>query len=145
LTIGLVLGVPGNAIYVYGMATMDGSDLNGLVQDVGYALGVIPLALAYGAGFLLAWPRAHAVLGAFTPVGRMALTNYLMQSVIGTLLFYGIGLAWVGRLTPVQFVGLGLAVFVAQIVVSALWLRVFKQGPMEALWRRLTYGPRRRA
>lgn len=143
LTVGLVLGVPGNVAYVYAMATMDGSDLNGLIHDLGYAVGVIPLALAYGAGFLLAWPKARAVLGVFTPVGRMALTNYLAQSVIGTFLFYGVGLAWFGHLTPVQFVGVGLGVFVVQIVVSALWLKVFKQGPMEALWRRLTYGGKR--
>lgn len=142
LTVGLLLGVPGNALYVYAMATTDGSDFNKLLNDVGYALGVIPLALAYGSGFLLAWPRARVVLGVFTPAGRMALTNYLTQSLVGTFVFYGVGLGLFGRLAPVQFVGLGLAVFAAQILVSAVWLRLFRQGPVEALWRRLTYGRR---
>lgn len=140
LLVGLVLGVPGNAIYVYGLATMDGTALNGFTQDVGYALGVIPLALAYGAGFLLVWTRAKAVLGVLVPAGRMALTNYLMQSLLGTGLFYGIGLGWFGYLTPIQILGLGLALFSGQVLFSTLWLRLFAQGPMEALWRRLTYG-----
>lgn len=142
LAFGLLLGIPGNAIYVFGMATMDGSDLNGFIQDVGYALGVIPLALAYGAGFLLAWPRARSVLGVLVPPGRMTLSNYVTQSVLGTMIFYGVGLGWMGYLPPYQIVGLGLALFAGQILVSALWLRVFSQGPLEALWRRLTYGPR---
>lgn len=140
LVFGLVFGIPGNAVYVFGMATMDGSTLNGLVQDVGYALGVIPLALAYGAVFLLAWPRAKAVLGVFTPAGRMALTNYVMQSVLATGVFFGVGLGWIGHLAPSQFLGLGLALFAGQMAVSALWLKVFAQGPLEALWRRFTYG-----
>lgn len=144
LVFGLVFGVPGNALYVFGMATMDGSPLNGFLQDVGYALGVIPLALAYGAAFLLAWPRAKAALCVFTPAGRMALTNYLTQSVLGTAIFFGVGLGWIGHLTPVQFIGLGLALFAGQVVLSALWLRVFAQGPMEALWRRFTYGGAKR-
>ncbi|MBU1324951.1 MAG: DUF418 domain-containing protein [Alphaproteobacteria bacterium] len=142
LIFGLVFGIPGNALYVFGMATMDGSDLNGVLQDAGYALGVIPLALAYGAGFLLAWPKAKPVLGVFSAPGRMALTNYVMQSVLGTAVFFGIGLGWIGHMAPLQFVGLGLALFAGQIVLSAVWLRLFGQGPLEALWRRLTYGAR---
>jgi len=140
LIFGLVFGIPGNALYVFAMATMDGSDMNGLIHDVGYALGVIPLALAYGAAFLLAWPRTKGALGVFTPAGRMTLTNYVMQSVLGTAIFFGIGLGWIGYLTPVQFVALGLALFAGQIVISAVWLRLFPQGPLEALWRKLTYG-----
>lgn len=140
LLFGLIFGIPGNAVYVFGMATMDGSALNGFIQDVGYALGVIPLALAYGAGFLLAWPRAKAVLGVFTAAGRMALTNYVTQSVLATGIFFGVGLGWIGHLAPAEFLGLGLALFGGQIVVSALWLKVFAQGPLEALWRRFTYG-----
>ncbi|MDP3377186.1 MAG: DUF418 domain-containing protein [Brevundimonas sp.] len=140
LIFGLVFGIPGNALYVFAMATMDGSSLNGLLHDTGYALGVIPLALAYGAAFLLAWPRAKVALGVLTPAGRMALTNYVMQSVLGTAIFFGVGLGWIGHLSPVQFVALGLALFAGQILISALWLRLFAQGPLEALWRRLTYG-----
>jgi uncharacterized protein len=145
LIFGLVFGIPGNALYLFGMATMDGSALNGFIQDAGYALGVIPLALAYGAGFLLAWAGAKPVLGVFSAPGRMALTNYVMQSVLGTAVFFGIGLGWIGHLAPVQFVGLGLALFGGQIVISALWLRLFGQGPLEALWRRLTYAARTKA
>lgn len=140
LIFGLVFGIPGNALYVFSMATMDGSSLNGLLHDTGYALGVIPLALAYGAAFLLAWPRAKGALGVLAPAGRMALTNYVMQSILGTAVFFGIGLGWIGYMAPVQFVGLGLALFAGQIVVSALWLRLFAQGPLETLWRKLTYG-----
>ena len=65
--------------------------------------GVAPLALAYAAGFVLLWQRARAArwLAIFAPVGRMALTNYLAQSIIGTGLCFGIGLG-LGYISPVS-------------------------------------------
>jgi uncharacterized protein len=76
------------------------------------------------------------------PAGRMALTNYLAQSFVGVGLFYGVGLGWGGRVGPTLLAPLALIVFAAQGQLSALWLRHFRYGPAEWLWRSLTYGQR---
>lgn len=142
---GLCVGLPGNLLYAvsFALGLGGGSPVISFLQDLGYALGVIPLGMAYGAAFLLLWPRARRVLGLFAPAGRMALTNYLTQSLLGLFIFMGVGLGWAGYMTPPQFVGLAVLLFAVQGIASALWLRRFGQGPMEALWRRLTYGGRR--
>ena len=72
--------------------------------------------------------------------GRMALTNYIGQSVIGIYLFYGIGLGLGSRVGLLQTEGIVLAVFLFQTVFSRLWLSCFKFGPLEWIWRMLTYG-----
>ena len=106
-------------------------------------LGTVPLALAYAAAFVLLWPRARPMLGLLAWPGRMALSNYLMHSLLGIALFYGIGLGLVGRVPPAGFYLIAAAIFAAQVLFSRLWLARFDQGPMEGLWRRLTYGARR--
>ena len=107
-----------------------------------YALGVVPLGLAYAAGTALLWlrPWGRRVLGVFAPVGRTALSNYLLQTAIGIGVFYGVGLGLGGTMGPTLWTGFAIAVFALQVVASALWLRSFRYGPMEWLWRRLTYG-----
>ena len=107
-------------------------------------LGTVPLALAYAAGFALSWPKLQRGLGLFAAPGRMALTNYLTHSLLGALIFYGIGLGLIGRLSPPEFYAVALLIFASQILLSRWWLRRRSQGPMEALWRRLTYGSPRR-
>lgn len=77
----------------------------------------------------------------FACMGRMAFTNYLTQSM--TLVFLsigGIGLGWFGEIDRVQMMQIVLAIWVAQLVISTLWLQVFRFGPLEWLWRSLTYG-----
>jgi uncharacterized protein len=71
---------------------------------------------------LLLNPAWQARLRPLVAPGRMALTNYLMQSVICTTLFYGYGLGWYNRIGPLAGVGLCLAIFMAQAVFSAWWL-----------------------
>ncbi|HEY7313222.1 MAG TPA: DUF418 domain-containing protein [Gemmataceae bacterium] len=73
-------------------------------------------------------------------VGRMALSNYLLQTVLCTTLFEGWGFSLYGRLERVQLLGVVLGVWLVQLIVSPLWLRWFRFGPMEWLWRSLTYG-----
>jgi uncharacterized protein len=72
-------------------------------------------------------------------VGRMALTNYIGQSVICTLLFYGHGFGWFGQFERVELLYVVVAVWVFQIVFSILWLRSFRFGPLEWAWRTATY------
>lgn len=81
-------------------------------------------------------PRLSAVLGA---VGRMALTNYLMQSVICSFIFYGHGLGLVGKVDHLGQILITLLIWIAQMVLSPIWLARFQFGPAEWLWRSLTY------
>lgn len=106
--------------------------------------GSLPLALGYLALFVLGLgvPGLRRVLGWLAPAGRMALTNYLLQSLVAALVFHGYGLALWGQLGRAAQVALVLAVFLAQLLLSALWLSRFRFGPMEWLWRWLTYGVR---
>lgn len=85
-------------------------------------------------------PRWRRLLSIVAPVGRMPLTTYLSQSVICTFLFYGWGLGLAG-LGPWSGV-LVLGVFALQIAASTLWLRYFRLGPMEWVWRTLVYRQR---
>lgn len=78
----------------------------------------------------------------FAPVGRMALTNYISHSLICTTLFYGYGFALYGELGPSITVFIAIAIFIGQIFLSRWWLSRFRFGPLEWLWRSLTYGQR---
>jgi len=103
-------------------------------------LGALPMSLGYLAVLVLllqfpAWARS---LGWLAPAGRMALTNYLSQTVACSLVFYGYGFGQWGmpRAWQVVFV---VAVFAVQVLVSHWWLRRFRYGPLEWLWRAVTY------
>nr|WP_039808400.1 DUF418 domain-containing protein [Jeotgalibacillus malaysiensis] len=71
--------------------------------------------------------------------GRMALTTYLTQSVIGTLIFYNYGFGLYGEVTLATGTLIALGIFVMQVIFAELWLSKFNQGPVERLWRKLSY------
>lgn len=77
--------------------------------------------------------------GVLAAVGRMALTNYLMQTVICTILFYGHGFGLYGRVERMWHPLIIVAVWIPQLIWSPLWLKRFRFGPAEWLWRSLTY------
>jgi len=114
-------------------------------------LGAVLLtAIGYGSGLLLLLRRAHwrRWLGVFAPLGRMAFTNYLTQSIVFSTVFYGYGLGLIGKLGYAPVALMGIAFYAFQGVVSTIWLRHFRFGPFEWAWRSLTYGrlqPMRRA
>ncbi|MGK5065962.1 DUF418 domain-containing protein [Janthinobacterium sp. RT4P48] len=96
------------------------------------------LAAGYVAALMLAGPVVLRWLAAWlAPVGRMALSNYLLQSLLGTWLLQGSGLGWGAAIRPAEMLGLAVLVMAGQVLLSRYWLRYFRQGPMEALWRRL--------
>ncbi|HSU53416.1 MAG TPA: DUF418 domain-containing protein, partial [Candidatus Dormibacteraeota bacterium] len=72
-------------------------------------------------------------------VGRMALSNYLTQSVVGTTLFYGHGLGLFGKVSRFGLLPIVFAMWFAQLVASTIWLRYFRQGPLEWLWHSIVY------
>ncbi|MDV3448808.1 DUF418 domain-containing protein [Bacillus safensis] len=85
-------------------------------------------------------PQLRGALMVFTKVGRMSLTCYLLHSIIGTLLFLKYGAGLVDHLQPAGTFMIGLGDYVFLVLFSTLWLKRFKYGPMEFIWRQLTYG-----
>ena len=102
-------------------------ELSAPLQAIGYA------ALAWGY-----WPQLcrFRLVGAIACVGRMALTNYLLQTLICTTLFYHLGLFM--RFDRLQLLAFVPPIWAVNFLVSSLWLRRFRQGPVEWLWRQLT-------
>lgn len=140
LSLGLLLTV-GSAYLLPLTLVPDVNDEAFSLQMTLHILGALPLALGYLALLLLAWQTTigKACLAWLAPVGRMALTNYLLQSVVCSLFFYGYGLGHWGMPRGQQAL-FCLALFAAQVILSIAWLRYFRYGPMEWVWRRLTYG-----
>jgi uncharacterized protein len=106
------------------------------------SFAVLPLSLAYAALLCLIWlgPEGPRRLRHFAPVGRMALTNYITQSVICTLIFYNTGLGLAGTVGPAIYIPIGFGVYAIQIAASGWWLARYRFGPLEWLWRMATYG-----
>lgn len=73
------------------------------------------------------------------PAGKMAFSNYSMQSLIGNFVFLGAGLGFMGQVGPVYYTLFGIAVFIFQVAFSTFWLKHFNYGPVEWLWRSATY------
>ncbi len=139
----LPLGVAtmGLSYWISPVVPIDRFDIGiALAQSLGMLAGGL-MCLGY-VGWLVAFfgSRAGAGVAAWlAPAGRMALTNYLMQSVVCTLVFYGYGLGWFGQMPRAWHAVFALALFVAQVFFSHAWLARFRFGPMEWLWRSATY------
>jgi uncharacterized protein len=114
----------------------------GRTRALAEPLGTILLALGYGAGIIgiANLKSGRRLLGWAAPLGRMAFTNYLAQSVIFGWIFYGYGLGLFGRLGVASALAIGIAVYTGQVFFSAWWLRRYRYGPVEWLWRTLMYG-----
>lgn len=138
--IGFTVGLPLSVIYAW--SAVNGHPFGQAGHSVLYLVSVYPLGFAYMAGLCLLFLKSKdgALWRWLAAPGRMALTNYIGQSVIGMLLFYGTGLglgASVG-LSTTEVIALG--VFLFQMLFSRLWLSACQFGPLEWIWRMLNYG-----
>ncbi|WP_245979122.1 DUF418 domain-containing protein [Solilutibacter pythonis] len=100
------------------------------------------MCLGYFAAIVLLFHRHPSALSWLAPAGRMALTIYLLQSLISTWIFYGYGLGWFGQLPRAWQPLYVLAVFAVLVAFSHVWFAHFRHGPLEWLWRWGTYGVR---
>jgi len=143
--IGLVVGLPANYFLAYYMSNHGGDywqlKTKGFYQTIFYALGVAPLAMAYVGLFMLSFQKVAGkkVLSVFAPVGKMAFSNYILQTLIGSFVFLGPGLGYFGEVGPVYYTIFGVVVFIFQIILSTIWLKFFNYGPVEWIWRSATY------
>ena len=137
---GLAVGMPVSLLYTW--SSMTGGST--VLRDVFYLFSVYPMGLAYAAGFCLLFERRAGAPAwrLFGATGRMACSNYLGQSVFGILLFYGIGLGWGAGVDLLTTELIALGVYVFQMIFSHFWLKYFNFGPVEWVWRMLTYRQR---
>ena len=142
---GLGLGLPVVAAgiwynvaagFAWEQAKLGGSLFN-YVGSIGVFPGYVGLVM-----LLARSGRPGAVQARLAAVGRMALTNYIAQSVLCSLIFYGHGLDLFERVGSVECVGIVVAIWTAQLAWSPWWLARFRFGPLEWLWRTLSYGRR---
>lgn len=137
---GLVIGLP--LSFFYAWSAMNGRPWGLGTHSVLYFVSVYPLGFAYVAGICLCFlhcPQWKA-FRFFAMPGRMALTNYIGQSVFGMIFFYGIGLGFGAGVGLVYVVLIASGIWVVQSLFSGMWLHYFQFGPLEWVWRMLTYG-----
>jgi uncharacterized protein len=115
----------------------------GLYYTIAYALIVFPLAAVYMAGLAFAFENRamHKILSLAQPVGRTAFSNYILHSIVGIITFYGIGIGFglMGQFGPFAWTVFGVLFFACQVGLSNLWLRRYRFGPVEWIWRSLSY------
>ncbi|MDQ1811920.1 DUF418 domain-containing protein [Massilia sp. CCM 9210] len=145
LLAALWVGVPVNLVWGWAalrdaINPMAGAPLAALVSMLVEVAGPL-LAAGYVAALMCASERVVAALAqCFGAVGRMALTNYLMQSVLCGFLLQGAGLGLGAVLSHGALVGVCAPIMIGQVLLSRWWMRRHAQGPVEALWRRFTAG-----
>jgi uncharacterized protein len=138
LVLGFALGLPLNLAYfaLGGGDSLLPATASGLLAVLVASAGIPLLAIAYVAVFALHWQRDDA-RSLLIAGGRTALSLYVMQSMIGVALFYGLGLGLWGRLGRLDLLLLALLIWPAQLWLARAWLRLHARGPLESLWRRL--------
>lgn len=142
----LPAGIVLNLVFAYsaGRESVLPPEPIGLLGVVTYGFGVPALALGIIALIVTLWQNHNGqkALSIFAPVGRMAMTNYLLQTVVAISIFYGFGFGLYGTTGAAKATVIALVVFVFQVVLSTMWLKFFQYGPMEWIWRQLTYRKR---
>lgn len=141
--VGLVIGL------ICTVVSMTGSWPNAILpyetpswRGLLWYIGTPALSLAYASGIILlcqesTWKRR---LGPLAALGRTALSNYLLQSLIFSTIFLGYGLGMYGRIGPAADIALTTLIYFLQLPLSIWWLKHYRFGPVEWLWRSLTYG-----
>jgi uncharacterized protein len=142
LAIGVLVGLPLAALGLLAGWSIDWQPMKVqmMTSQINY-WGSILVAFGWIAAIMLLVRSgaAQRVQHALASVGRMALSNYLLQSILCTFIFYGHGLGYFGAWDRTEQMLLVLALSIAQLIWSPLWLAAFRFGPAEWLWRTLTY------
>jgi uncharacterized protein len=137
-------GAAGMVIVLLVQRGIDALHLQGLrhrvVAELAAMYGNVAQAAVWVGAFVLLYaaPRAQPVLRKLVPYGRMSLTGYVTQAVIGVPFFYGFGLGMYRYMGPFMALGFGVAVFILQCALARWWLDRYAYGPLEWLWRAAT-------
>lgn len=140
LPVGLACAALEGAIVLAGGWGQTAGWLPALARAALHSLGALPLALGYMGLICVLGRRAPGLVRPLATAGRMALTVYLGETLLTTACTHWWGLGWFGQLGHAQLAALALAVYGTLVVFAMAWDRVFAVGPLEAIWRRLSYG-----
>ena len=141
---GLALGLAGSALALLRETLWEEVDVPFYARQLAAAseyVGIRALGFVYASGFVLAaryeWVRNWSA--PLAAVGRTAFSNYLLQTVVAVVLFFGVGFGLYGRVNPVLGALIAVVTFAAQSAASVWWLSRFRYGPAEWIWRSLSY------
>lgn len=140
--LGMILGIPMNLVStLFYLGILETSASRDLVWIYSTLFGSIIMALGYIGGFL--WILDRPLTGNWArylaSAGRMSLTHYLSQSLLATFIFYSYGLGYYGEIGAWNGTLLALIIFTCQVLLGYLWLQHYRYGPIEWLWRRVSY------
>lgn len=137
MVIGVVVLILGLAIKMI-QIVLEGSVTSQLMSQM---IGGPIVALSYIMFFVILCENqtVRKILTPLQSIGKLSLTTYIMQSIICIIIFYGVGLNYYGKLPVLTIYIIGIVIYCVQLIVSYLYLLRFKQGPLEKLWRKVTY------
>lgn len=138
--IGLIIGLPFNAYRGYLEFYAEKTNLNEFLHVLSYTLGTVPFAICIAASIALLCLKEFKFLYLFSSVGKTALTCYLFHTILSIIIFYGFGFNLTGKYGFTIVMGIAILIFSLQVIISRIWLNYFRYGPMEWVWRKLTYG-----
>lgn len=139
--LGYVVGLTTNYFEVTTIMWDDFSFLAFSKTNVSYDLGRIGMAIGH-IGLIMMFaklPVLNWLKLRIAAVGKMALTKYIMHSLICMIIFTGVGFGLFGKLQRYELYYIVFAIWIFQLIVSPIWLKYFHFGPIEWLWRRLSY------
>lgn len=137
MVIGVVVLILGLAIKMI-QIVLEGSVTSQLMSQM---IGGPIVALSYIMFFVILCEdqTARKILTPLQSIGKLSLTTYISQSIICMIIFYGVGFNYYGKLPVLNIYIIGIVIYFVQLIVSYLYLMKFKQGPLEKLWRKVTY------
>jgi uncharacterized protein len=149
IIVALVVSIPANYMLAHYMETPNNYynfKIEGWYETVVYAVGVAPLAMVYTILLALLFQQKiiQTILKPIAPVGKMAFSNYMSHSIIGIITFHAIGFGYMQQVGPLAWTVFAVIVFIFQIIISTVWLKYFEFGPIEWIWRSLTYGKKQK-
>ncbi|MEO0231827.1 MAG: DUF418 domain-containing protein [candidate division WOR-3 bacterium] len=143
LIFGILIGIPTNILYAYIIRFIPKNipTFNLFLAFLGYSIGAPLLCLFYISLILILYRYecVKKLLKPLSAMGKLSLSNYLLQSIICTTLFYGYGGKLFGKLDVFYGLIITLLIFLFQLIISNLWIKKFKFGPFEYIWRVLSY------
>jgi uncharacterized protein len=139
-----VIGLPGAAFSAYFVATTDMKTVSVLIRSIeatSFSISYFLMALAYASFIALKFqkPGWQEFFHPLAAVGRMALTVYVGQSIVYTTIYFAYGLGYYARLGPAHIIPIAAVIFALDIVLCNWWLKHYRFGPLEWLWRSATY------
>ncbi|MCD8795450.1 DUF418 domain-containing protein [Mammaliicoccus sciuri] len=137
MVIGVVVLILGLAIKMI-QIVLEGSVTSQLMSQM---IGGPIVALSYIMFFVILCEdqTARKIFTPLQSIGKLSLTTYISQSIICIIIFYGVGLNYYGKLPVLNIYIIGIVIYFVQLILSYLYLMKFKQGPLEKLWRKVTY------